>query len=268
MADFFALRTIVGNESVEGSMFSKWLAIDGRWVRVQAKLLPSEQRFELHLSEQSGELQKTAASRLAHLLDTRFEPSNLPADTAVVFHRLSNPTGIRIPRVDSVFEAGCRAILGQQVAVSAAIKRVNELFAGVAKSSLERPFISPDELLKTDLSFLRVPALRRQSLYDFADFCAQHNEQHLSAVIDQLLDIKGIGPWTLNYIKIRALGDNDLLLSGDLIIKRQLANLTIDTDRFAPYRSYLNFLLWQNAAISKSASNQLGATDKPDDEER
>jgi AraC family transcriptional regulator of adaptative response / DNA-3-methyladenine glycosylase II len=63
------------------------------------------------------------------------------------------------------------------------------------------------------------------------------------------MGIKGIGPWTVNYIGLRAKGDTDIWLSTDLVIKQQVAKLEqserhLKADLAGPWRSYLTLNLW------------------------
>ena len=61
-----------------------------------------------------------------------------------------------------------------------------------------------------------------------------------------LLAVPGIGPWTADYVGLRALGETDILLDTDLVIKRELALHGIaETARWAPWRSYATMHLWQ-----------------------
>ena len=64
--------------------------------------------------------------------------------------------------------------------------------------------------------------------------------------IDDWLAIKGIGPWTVNYVKIRAAKDPDVWLAGDAGINNALKILDqpLDLDAATPWRSYLTFQLW------------------------
>ena len=65
-----------------------------------------------------------------------------------------------------------------------------------------------------------------------------------------LLDLPGIGPWTADYVAMRALGHPDVFLPTDLAIKRLLAELTEpdapvpDPERWRPWRSYALMHLW------------------------
>ena len=72
-----------------------------------------------------------------------------------------------------------------------------------------------------------------------------------------LLSIKGIGPWTADYIAIRALRDPDVLPVGDLIVRRNAeglglpgvaADLADHGARWAPWRTYVTHHLWAAGA--------------------
>ena len=64
--------------------------------------------------------------------------------------------------------------------------------------------------------------------------------------IDAWLDIKGIGPWTVNYVKMRASKDPDIWLVGDAGLKNALKGLdqTPDLEKTKPWRSYLTLQMW------------------------
>jgi AraC family transcriptional regulator of adaptative response / DNA-3-methyladenine glycosylase II len=64
----------------------------------------------------------------------------------------------------------------------------------------------------------------------------------------QLLDLPGVGPWTVAYLRMRALGDPDILIP-DLRVRRALHRLCHATepglsDRWRPWRSYATQHLW------------------------
>jgi AraC family transcriptional regulator, regulatory protein of adaptative response / DNA-3-methyladenine glycosylase II len=69
-----------------------------------------------------------------------------------------------------------------------------------------------------------------------------------------LLALPGIGPWTADYIALRALGDPDVFLPTDLGVRHGLARLGIDgdvtaiSDAWRPWRSYGLMHVW--AAIN------------------
>ena len=70
-----------------------------------------------------------------------------------------------------------------------------------------------------------------------------------------LLALPGIGPWTADYLTMRALGDPDVFLAGDLGVHHALAALGLPTQRreaaaraahWAPWRSYATLHLWSS----------------------
>ena len=72
-----------------------------------------------------------------------------------------------------------------------------------------------------------------------------------------LLELPGIGPWTVSYIAMRALRDPDAFMPTDLGVRRGLERLGQDphpaaaselAERWRPYRAYAMQHLW--AALS------------------
>ena len=65
-----------------------------------------------------------------------------------------------------------------------------------------------------------------------------------------LLELPGIGPWTADYVAMRALGHPDVFLPTDLAVRRVLAGLTTsagsdpDPAAWRPWRSYALMHLW------------------------
>ncbi|GGK47898.1 DNA-3-methyladenine glycosylase 2 family protein [Nocardia camponoti] len=70
----------------------------------------------------------------------------------------------------------------------------------------------------------------------------------------ELLALRGVGPWTADYVTMRAVADPDILLDTDLVVRRgaELAGVDLrDTARFAPWRSYLSMHLWRTALLPR-----------------
>ncbi|MEO9138508.1 MAG: DNA-3-methyladenine glycosylase, partial [Jatrophihabitans sp.] len=65
-----------------------------------------------------------------------------------------------------------------------------------------------------------------------------------------LLALPGIGPWTADYLRMRTLGDPDVLLASDLVVKRAADDLGLDLGdgrpSWAPWRSYATYHLWSH----------------------
>ncbi|MGF1724280.1 DNA-3-methyladenine glycosylase 2 family protein [Photobacterium nomapromontoriensis] len=174
---------------------------------------------------------------------------DLDANSVLIDHALQQAleipalamSGMRLPGIWSPFEAGIRAILGQQVSIKAARNLVTQL---VAMNPDNRDgyhfFPSPEQLLNVDLEALGMPARRRETLRQFAAYATEQAlEDH-----DALLALPGIGPWTVNYLRMRGFSDPDIFLDGDLGIKKSLQQVYCQPERAAPWRSYLTLYLW------------------------
>lgn len=187
----------------------------------------------------------------------------------LAYLKLTPKSGLRIPGAGSLFEAGCRAILGQQVSVLQATKLLNLLVEAYGERFCVngreyRLFPTPQAIRSASLAELKMPGARKLALNALAAFICQHP----NASVDDWLEVKGIGPWTIAYAKLRGLSEPNIFLHTDLIVKKQLlANVAEyngmtgqeltpqDYSRLAecvgaaiaPWGSYLTFQLWSNA---------------------
>lgn len=154
-------------------------------------------------------------------------------------------SGLRIPGVWDTWEAGVRAILGQQVSVAGARTQLNRFVQalGVPLDDNKRLFPTPQAVLTSNLAMIKVPLLRRASLTALATRMVEQADSSP----EQWLTIKGIGPWSVNYAKLRGLSEPDIWLAGDLGIKKALqqTNSAVDDlNLLAPWRSYATLQLW------------------------
>ena len=156
---------------------------------------------------------------------------------------------MRIPGIWGAFEAGVRAILGQQVSVSAAIALVTTMLENLGKEVefnrdvKRRYFPVPEDVVDDPLEFFRMPQSRKDTIRRLAHHLIEHPYPEQ---IEHWLEIKGIGPWTVNYVKLRAIKDPDIWLAGDAGLKNALKGLDRAPDLTAssPWRSYLTMQIW------------------------
>ncbi|MCL1130325.1 AlkA N-terminal domain-containing protein [Shewanella sairae] len=169
--------------------------------------------------------------------------------------------GLRLPGVWSVFEAGCRAVLGQQVSIVQASKLLNQLVLAYGEERLigdkyVKLFPTPEAIAIAELTELKMPVARKKALNALAQFV----DKNTHAEPDLWIAIKGIGPWTIAYAKMRGLSDPNILLCGDLVVKKRVLALYSEQAEYndydylaisqqlaqksAPWGSYLTFHLW------------------------
>ena len=159
--------------------------------------------------------------------------------------------GLRLPACWDTFEAGIKAILGQQVSVKAAYGHTHQLIEKLGSNTNTgmKLFPTPEQVAKADLSFLKMPNRRKQTLIDFATWFLKKEQQEEDFELSDILKIKGIGPWSYEYIKLRSGADSDAFPEKDLGVQKALSALQIyDSKKWSPWRSYATLHLWNSLA--------------------
>lgn len=237
----------------------------------EATHLPAKNGFKITLTTNEAVNILPVVKNIRRILDLDTDVTLIEQQLAQVgdFKLLK---GLRLPGIWDPFEAGIRAILGQQISVEAARKlvvQVTETYGepyvgvvdGVDAAQQHHLFPGPQILAKVDFSGLKIPQSRKNTLMAFSQYCVEH--PHYDN-LDDWLDIKGIGPWTVNYAKMRGLSDTDIWLASDLGVKKALIQLQdkgdeesdtksdiknntksdFNSDAAKPWRSYLTFQCW------------------------
>ncbi|TGG93216.1 DNA-3-methyladenine glycosylase 2 family protein [Natronospirillum operosum] len=251
LRDFLRPRLIPGLEWITDHSYGRSLTLDnGQHGYFTATHDAARHGFRvaLHLSQPTVLL--PVVRTLRRLLDLDADSGCIDDHLRPLLASLGGPVpGLRLPGTLSLFEAGVRAILGQQVSVSAAHKLVAQLVeaygqTGPGPTGEMRLFPSPEVLAETDLAELRLPGRRKQTLIDLA--CLFRDEPQTAADPGRWLQLSGIGPWTVQYARMRGLSESDIWLGGDLGVQRALRqhDVTFDPAAAAPWRSYLTLNLW------------------------
>jgi AraC family transcriptional regulator of adaptative response / DNA-3-methyladenine glycosylase II len=211
-----------------------------------------------------------AISRCRWMLDLDADPvavdDLLRGDPALTPYVDKHP-GRRVPRTVDGAEFAIRAVIGQQVSTAAARTHAARLVrahgsplpAGLAGpgSSLTHLFPDPPALTAIDPDELGMPATRKRTLTTLvaalADGSVDLHAGALAARRGALAALPGIGPWTVDSVAMRALGDTDAFLPGDLGIRvaaERLGlpvkdrDLVVRAEPWRPYRAYATQYLW------------------------
>ena len=183
-----------------------------------------------------------------------------PALAPLVRHK----PGLRSPGSVDGFETAVFAVLGQQISVRGACALAERLVAALGSPvegiSAAVAFPSPQAVLDGDLSGLGMTGRTQGAVRSIASLCVDGLSLDPGAdrvqVRQQLLSVHGVGPWTADYVALRALRDPDVLPIGDLVVRRHAAALGLADDagrlgrygtRWAPWRTYATHHLWDYA---------------------
>lgn len=245
MRDFLMTRFIPELEWVDEHRYGRTFDWQGCTGHFTAKHIAGRNRFDVEIELDDVTHLKPIVYNIRRLLD-------MDADTEIIEHDLQQhlgadgllKTGLRLPGTWDMFEAGVRAILGQQISVAAARNLVTTLVASLGQASgNKRLFPSAQAIAQNNLQCLKIPASRKQTLQNLAQHYLQHDNPNDP---QQWLTLKGIGPWTVDYARLRGLSDPDIYLAGDLGVKKVIEKFSPDfnPDLASPWRSYLTLQLW------------------------
>ncbi|WP_199432509.1 AlkA N-terminal domain-containing protein [Qaidamihabitans albus] len=267
---FLAARAVPGVEDVREGTYRRTLRLPHG--SASAALTPSSGhvRCDLRLSDVRD--LGSAVTRLRRLADLDADPQAvnrmLAADPALAPSVAAAP-GIRVPGTVDGPELVLRAMLGQQVSVAAARTAAGRLAAELGEQAPTAGdgepgllFPSPAAVAEHAGEVLRGPRRRIDALAAVADALATGRlDVHVGRDTDELraelLATPGIGPWTADYVLMRGLGDPDVLLTGDLALRRgaaalgiadSAAGLTGHAQDWRPWRSYAGMHLWRASA--------------------
>ena len=258
LRDFLGTRLIPELEWCSTDRYGRtfhWPSADGGVLhgRFTARHRPARCGFEVSVALDRPGALLPIVRNIRRLLDLDADIARIDAQLAQI-PGLGNRLrpGLRLPGIWDPFEAGVRAILGQQVSVAAARRLVTTLVRKIGPAQGDRQrFPSAWEMASActegnGLDFLKMPGKRRDTLKRFAEFYARHPR---APEPEQWLSVKGIGPWTVNYARMRGFGDSDVWLGSDLGVQRTLERqgLTVDPQLASPWRSYLTFQIWSLA---------------------
>jgi DNA-3-methyladenine glycosylase II len=177
-----------------------------------------------------------------------------------------------LPRMD-LFGALLFQVVGQQLSVAATrriLARIDSLFGG------RQP--APDELLAVDPADLRQAGLSWRKIATLRDLAERLTDGRLDAeaigafgddeIIALLTEISGIGPWTAQGALILALDREDVVLPGDLALRKAVRTVyRLDhlpkpdevlaiAEHWRPYRSLASGYLFAAAYSGASGNRQ------------
>jgi AraC family transcriptional regulator of adaptative response / DNA-3-methyladenine glycosylase II len=267
---FFAARALPGVDVVDGSTLRRTLALNYQgqplagWLA--AHFVPSRNEVALRLAPALLPALGAILHRLRQALDLDADPALIDPTLASVPATGSARArpGIRVPGGMDGFEIAVRAIIGQQVSVAAArtlTLRLVERFGAELQTpfpDLRRLFpdaatlaeARPDVIGKLGIVKQRVRALQALAAAVTEGRIALHRGAPLTATMDALRALPGIGEWTTELIAMRALAWPDAFPASDIGVlnalgTRDIRHVKALAEAWRPWRSYAVIRLWQ-----------------------
>ena len=255
---WLAARAVPGVEEMTGDGYRR--VVDGAVVEVVPR--PDDGHVVARLDIDDVGRVGGLVARIRRLFDLDADPASvdkvLGADPRLAASVAARP-GLRVPGAVDGFELVMRAVLGQQVSVAAA-----RTFAGrltqrcgtaleTARGTLTHSFPTAAQVAAADLAGLglttaRVATLRAVALA-VADGLSLEPTADRAETRAALLALPGIGPWTADYVAMRALGDPDAFPADDLVLRRMLGTQAASTaEAWRPWRAYAAMHVWALSA--------------------
>ncbi|CAK3775165.1 AraC family transcriptional regulator, regulatory protein of adaptative response / DNA-3-methyladenine glycosylase II [Vibrio crassostreae] len=240
---FYRRRMIEGLEEVGEDYYQRTVNVNGSkgWFK---STLAKDNRLDIEFELDDISHLRSLIANIRRMFDLDVDIAKVEAFFETIDPNLVAKSGIRIPGVWSAWEAGVRAILGQQVSVTAAIGQLNLLVKELSDASEKAYFPTPKQIAEADVSFLRMPGSRKETLKRFAEYMVDNETEHPS----KWIELKGIGPWTIQYALLRGLSETNHLLVGDLVVKKFIEHRpAINTESVSPWGSYATFHCWNQS---------------------
>jgi AraC family transcriptional regulator of adaptative response / DNA-3-methyladenine glycosylase II len=270
MLAFLAARAIPGIETVTLGRYARTTAISGESGIV---MVEPAARNCLKVSVRLPDLGNLPAviARVRRVFDLGADPVTIGAHLGgdpVLAPLVAARPGLRVPGAWDGFELGIRAILGQQITVSAATRLAGTLVRtcgdriadpAAADLGLTHVFPTPLRLVAADLGVIGMPRARRTALASLAasvvaDPLIFGPRRGLDEAVAQLCSLPGIGAWTAQYIAMRELREPDAFPAADIGLMRAMgartgerpsaAALLAHAERWRPWRAYAALHLW------------------------
>lgn len=276
MLAFLRARAISGVETVTRDGYARTIEIGGAHgtVAVRPTAL-NALRATIQFPQLSA--LPTIVARLRRVFDLVADPgvigAHLTEDPALAPLVAARP-GLRVAGAWDGFELAVRALLGQQITVTAAVGLAGKLVATYGKpltgairglDGLTHVFPGPERLAEDDLSGLGLTRARAAALGSLARAVIADPElfgprRSLDEAIVKLRALPGVGEWTAQYIAMREMREPDAFPAADIGLMRALADrkgrrpspaaLLARAERWRPWRAYAAQHLWASQGMS------------------
>jgi AraC family transcriptional regulator of adaptative response / DNA-3-methyladenine glycosylase II len=269
LIQFLAGRSGAGTELVEGERYVRTLRIGKHRGFISAAPL-SDNLLGVEVAPSLLPVLPELRARLRRLFDLEANPTTIddflrPRRELRGF--LRRTAGLRVPGAISGFELALRAVLGQQISVKAAttvfgrfvetfgerLESPHPLVNRLAPEACDVANASLQQLIDRGLNRRRAESVQALARAVADGVVKLDPPVDIAATRWALQELPGIGPWTAEYVAMRALGDPDAFPHSDLGLLRAAG---IDTPKallacaeaWRPWRAYAALHLWHGGS--------------------
>lgn len=270
---YLGQRALPGVEEVSSDCYRRTIVLPGS--RGIIELEPQEKTHTILLRVQFDAVNdlSTLVQHCRHLFDLDGDPAAITAFLATdpfLAPLVTARPGLRLPGAIDGFELAVRAILGQQIS-GASVRTLAGRVVAALGEPLEQPhgtlthfFPKPERIAQADLQGLGLTRSRMTTLQALAravlkDGLILDRGADRERTRAHLLTLPGVGPWTAEYIAMRALGDPDAFPVTDLGLRHAFEQqgegsspkqIERHAEMWRPWRAYAAHHLW--ASLSRS----------------
>ena len=265
---FYMSHPIPGVERVTGDSFERVFRVGETIGFFQVRAMVDKRQLKLRIAAPDPKIFVEVVRRVRRMFDLDSDPvliANCLAQVPVLAKLCERFPGLRLPRGWDPFETAICSILGQLVSAAQRTNLVGQLVRSYGdeithpvSGEATRLFPRPEVLARSDLNDVRTTAARREAIRDFSrrvlrGAISLSQTQDPVAFRKALLETKGLGPWSAEYISLRTIDDTDAFPKTDLILKRALGlHPDLDLELIRPWRSYASIYLWKEFAQTLS----------------
>jgi AraC family transcriptional regulator of adaptative response / DNA-3-methyladenine glycosylase II len=265
---FYMTHPIPGVERVTADCFERVFRIGNTVGFFQVQPMINEPQLKLSTTIADPSILGEIVSRVRRMFDLDADPAliaNCFDHVPILAKLCARFPGLRVPRGWDPFETAICSILGQLVSaaqrsilVGQIVRSYGDEITHPVLGGTRRLFPRAEILATSDLDEVRTTAARREAIRDFSrrvlrGAISLSQIQDPMAFRKALLETKGLGPWSAEYISLRAIGDTDAFPKTDLVLKRALKlHPDLNLQAIKPWRSYAAVYLWKEFAQTLS----------------
>ena len=281
---FYQSHPIPGVERVVENGFERVFRIDGSVGFLRVQPVAKQPQLNLSVVTEDPRILFEVVNRVRRMFDLDSDPMLIAdsfARVPLLTKLVDRFPGLRVPGSWDPFETAVCSILGQVVSAQQRATLVDQLVRGYGEEIVhpvteERAYLFPGPavLASADLSEVRTSPARKEAVRDFSrrvlsGAISLSEAQDPLLFRKALLETKGLGPWSAEYISLRSIGDTDAFPRTDLILKRVIAlHPDLDLEAVKPWRAYAAVYLWKEFAqtLSKQKNQERARSISKGDE--